>query len=49
MKVIDIQPYILRKRIEEIEKNIGQLALAHDAGSVQKMKTCFKEWLMKVS
>lgn len=49
MKVIDLNLYRIRKEITTLEKRIGQLALEAEEGSARKLKTCFKEWLVKHS
>lgn len=45
MKVIDLTQYRARKLIETLEKRVGQLALSPKIGSINEMKTCFREWL----
>jgi hypothetical protein len=46
MKVIDLQPYILRRDKALLEKRIIELTGSNDTGVVREIKVCFKKWLL---
>lgn len=47
MKVVDLQLYRNRRAILELEQRIGHLALSAELGTADKLKLCFREWLLR--
>lgn len=45
MKVIDIQPYRVKREIKRLEDRVCKLAQESNAGAIRELKTCFKLWL----
>lgn len=47
MKVVNLNLYRAKRAIENLEKQIGEIALSPPHGAVNQIKSCFKEWLVK--